>query len=78
METTVAPSVTIAFCTRARRPGAHVDDAFHPVSRRHGAVATPCMPAPVSAITRCPAPGHEGLVHGVVHLVGAGVVQVRA
>jgi hypothetical protein len=36
------------------------------------------MPAPVSAITRCPAPGHEGLVHGVVHLVGAGVVQVRA
>jgi hypothetical protein len=44
------------------------------------AVATPCCPAPVSAITRgLPiAPGQHGLAYGVVDLVGTGVVEVFA
>ena len=44
------------------------------------AVATPCWPAPVSAMTRLFAhpPGQQGLAEGVVDLVGAGVVQVLA
>ncbi len=42
------------------------------------AVATPCWPAPVSAMTRCfpHAPRQQGLPERVVDLVGARVVQV--
>ena len=44
------------------------------------AVATPCWPAPVSAITRVlpEATGKQRLAEGVVDLVGAGVGEVLA
>ena len=59
---------------------AHVDHAFQPERAQAVAVATPCCPAPVSAITRAlaHAPGQERLAERVVDLVGAGVVEVFA
>ena len=60
---------------------AHVDGAgLSPSSAAAVAVATPCWPAPVSAITRrLPMRlGEQRLAEGVVDLVGAGVEQVLA
>ena len=60
--------------------GAHVDDALESSSAQAVAVATPCCPAPVSAITRAlPHPaGEQRLTDRVVDLVGAGVGEVLA
>jgi hypothetical protein len=59
---------------------AHVDDALEPEPRRDRRGATPCWPAPVSAMMRrLPmSRASSAWPHGVVDLVRAGVVEVLA
>jgi hypothetical protein len=58
---------------------AHIDDAGQAEARADVAVATPCWPAPVSAMMRsCPCAAPAGSGPAVVDLVRAGVVELLA